>query len=77
MRKRNMRAFLKVRGKGAPDQPHQITVTFSPELSELIVAEMERSGNTAEEIAECAVRLHCVEASAGNFEMKQEPKPRA
>ncbi len=60
-----------MRGKGAADQPHRITITFSPELSKLIVAEMERSGNTAEEIAECAVRLHCREAPTGNFEMKQ------
>jgi phosphopantetheinyl transferase len=69
MRKRNMRAFLKVRGKGATDQPHQITVTISPELSKLIAAEKERSGKTAEEIAEYAVRLHCVEMVTRIFEV--------
>jgi hypothetical protein len=46
MQKRNMRAFLKVQVKGATDRSHQITVTFSPELSKLIAAEKERSGKT-------------------------------
>jgi len=70
MRKRNMRAFRNVRGKGATDQSHQIAVTFSPELSKLIEAEKERSGKTAEEIAEYAVRLHCAEMATGIFEEK-------
>jgi hypothetical protein len=65
-----MRAFHKVRGKGASDQSHQITVTFSPELSKLIAAEKERSGKTAEEIAEYAVRLHCAEMATRIFEVK-------
>lgn len=59
-----------MRGKGATDQPHQLTVTFSPELSKLIAAEKERSGKTAEEIAEYAVRLHCTKMATGIFEVK-------
>jgi hypothetical protein len=72
MRKKTFRAF-RARGKYAASSSlldERIAVTFSPELSKLIVAEIERSGKTAEEIAECAVRLHCVEAAAEIFEVK-------
>ena len=67
MRKRNVRAFLKVRGNVATDRSHQITVTFSPELSKLIAAAKKRSGKTVEEIVEYAVRLHCAEVATGDF----------
>jgi hypothetical protein len=66
MRKKNLRAFLKVRGKGAPSLAavdKQLTITFSAEMSGLIKAEMEKTGSTAEEVAERAVRLQCGTAS--------------
>ena len=57
MRKRNLTAFLKVPGEDTPHVEKPLTVTLSAELSTMLKAEMERTGMTAEEIAEHALRL--------------------
>ena len=49
----------------------RITVTFSPEISRLIRAEMKRSGETAEEIASDATKFACEAMAVEYIEVKR------
>jgi hypothetical protein len=72
MRKKNIRA-LRMRSFPPGKLVHleeRVTLTLSPEISQLVKAEMERSGRTANEVAEYALRLHCAEMATGIFEVK-------
>ena len=49
----------------------RISVTFSPEISKLIRAEMKRSGRTAEEIASEGTKFVCEAMAAEFIEVKR------